>query len=90
MWVWVWREEGVCGGEERVTPCTLDAVYTASRAQGPRALTVDKFTIIPPFLYSVCGRGGYGVCEGEGVCVEGRGVGHVALSHLSNIRGRSM
>ena len=57
---------GVCVGmEEGIEwlPYTLDAVYTASKAQGPRAPTVDKFTIIPPFL---CGG------EGEGVvCVEG-------------------
>ena len=40
--------EEVCGVEGAGD--TLDAVYTASRAQGPRAPMVDKFTIIPPFL----------------------------------------
>ena len=68
---------------------TLDAVYTASRAQGPRAPMVDKFTIIPPFLcvegrvWCVCVERECIVCVcvcGEGVysvcvcvCVEGEG-----------------
>ena len=64
---------------------TLDAVYTASRAQGPRAPMVDKFTIIPPFLcvegrvWCVCVERECIVCvcvcvEGEGaVCIVWRG-----------------
>ena len=73
--------EEVCGVEG--AGHTLDAVYTASRAQGPRAPIVDKFTIIPPFLcvegegvVCVCGGGVYSVCVCRGgvysvYCVEG-------------------
>ena len=93
---------GVEGGGGRVTPIYLGCSVHCQ--QSTRTKSTNGGQVYNNTTFSVCGgrgrvwcvwRGGCGMCEGKVrcVCVEGGGgesIGHVALSHLSNIRGSSI